>query len=273
MIELGKMQPLMVVKKTEFGVYLGTKDENVLLPSKYAEDLEIGDSVEVFVYKDSKDRLIATTKRPFIELGKLARLGVKDVTDIGAFLDWGLEKDLFLPFKEQTCKVRKGRSYLVRLYIDKSSRLSASMKIYHELETFPDYKAGDEVTGFAYEHIDKFGMFIAVDGKYQGLIPAREYYGDVEVGDEITATIAEVTADGKLRLRTRKDAYLQLDEDGENILRRLNEGGGALPYGDSSDPDEIRDHFGMSKAAFKRACGRLMKQGKITIAPDKISLK
>lgn len=271
MIEIGKKQALMVVSRTEFGVYLGNSQEKVLLPGKYVEEgIEIGDSITVFIYRDSSDRLIATTLNPLITIGGIATLKVKQVTGIGAFLDWGLEKDLFLPFKEQTTKVKEGMRYPVALYVDKSGRLCATMKIYRFLKTTDQYSTGDQIKGIAYEHIDKFGMFVAVDGIYQGLVPKKELYGRIEIGDEITATVSKVTEDGKLQLAIREPAYLQIEKDSDAILRRLEYNGGFLPYNDKSAPEDIKREFEMSKAAFKRACGHLFKNKKIQIKEEGI---
>lgn len=271
MIEIGKKQPLMVVNKTEFGVYLGNEQEKVLLPGKYVdEDVETGDSLTVFVYRDSKDRLIATTLEPLITLGEVRVLKVKQNNKIGSFLDWGLEKDLFLPFKEQTAKVKEGMSYPVALYVDKSGRLCATMKIYHYLKTTDMYHTGDIVKGIAYEHIDKFGMFVAVDCMYQGLIPNKALYGKIEIGDEIKATVSKVREDGKIELSVRGPAYLQLDEDGDRILKELDYNDGFLSLNDKSDPEIIKQKLEMSKAAFKRACGHLLKANKIDITDDGI---
>ena len=274
MIRLGEKQGLMVVKKTDFGVYLGTSEDKVLLPKKYVdEETEVGDSIDVFVYRDSSDRLVATTAEPKLTLGHIAALKVKQLTKIGAFLDWGLEKDLLLPFKEMTGTVAEGREYPVALYIDKSSRLAATMKLYPYLRTDSPYHTGDEITGTAYEMIDKFGMFVAVDGCYQGLIPKKAFYGRVEVGDTVHATVSKVNEDGKLELAIRKPAYLELDEDAEKILAEVTRRGGALALGDKSDPEEIKNLLQMSKAAFKRACGHLMKAGRLTIGEQEIRLK
>lgn len=274
MIELGKKQALMVVKKTEFGVYLGNSEDKVLLPAKFAgEEVEIGDSITVFVYRDSMDRLIATTNEPLITLGEVKALKVKQITKIGAFLDWGLEKDLLLPFKEQTVKVTEGKTYPVALYIDKSNRLCATMKIYKYLKTTNQYSTGDTVYGTAYERIERFGMFVAIDNMYQGLIPNKALYGSVSVGDEIKATVSRVHEDGKIELALRSHAYLQIDEDSDIIYDVLVSNGGSLPFNDKSDPEIIRQEFNMSKAAFKRACGHLLKAGKIQITDTGIIQK
>lgn len=266
MIELGRKQALMVVKKTEFGVYLGTEDDKVLLPAKYADpDIEEGDSMTVFVYRDSKDRLIATTLEPLITLGEVKPLKVKQLTKIGAFMDWGLEKDLLLPFSEQTSRVEKGRTYPVALYIDKSDRLCATTKIYPYLKTTDAYHTGDGVKGTAYEYIEKFGMFVAIDNMYQGLIPKKALYGRIRIGDEIKATVSKVQPDGKIELALRAPAYLQIDDDSQAILKALEKAGGHLPYNDRTDPEIIKNEFEMSKAAFKRACGHLLKEKYIQI--------
>ena len=174
MIRIGEVQDLQIVKRTDFGVYVGDEQERVLLPRKQVpENAGIGDTVTVFIYRDSQDRLLATTRKPMLVLGQVARLEVKDTGKIGAFLDWGLEKDLFLPFKEQTYRVRPGDSCLVALYIDKSSRLCATMNVYKYLKGTTQYKRGDMVQGTAYQYIEKFGMYVAVDDMYQGLIPLR----------------------------------------------------------------------------------------------------
>lgn len=265
-MRLGEKQVLTVVKKVDFGVYLGSDEERVLLPKKQVpEGIEAGDPIEVFLYKDSSDRMIATTKEPKITLGQLAVLEVVDVGRIGAFLDWGLEKDLLLPFKEQTSKVEKGDRCLVSLYIDKSGRLCATMKVYPLLRTDSSYKKDDTVNGTVYGISRDFGVFVAVDNKFSALIPKREVYGRMYIGQQIEARVAAVKADGKLDLSVRSRIPEQMDADAQKIMERLEKSGGVLPFTDKADPERIRDEFGMSKAAFKRAVGRLMKQGKIRI--------
>ena len=273
-MRLGERQVLTVVKKVEFGVYLGSDEERVLLPKKQVpEEIEVGDPIEVFLYKDSSDRMIATTREPKITIGKLAVLEVVDVGRIGAFLDWGLEKDLLLPFKEQTTKVEKGDRCLVSLYIDKSGRLCATMKVYPLLRTDPPYKKDDTVQGTVYEVSREFGVFVAVDNKYSALIPRREVYGRMYPGQKIEARVAAVKADGKLDLSIRHRIPEQMDADAQKIVERMEKSGGVLPFTDKADPERIRDELGMSKAAFKRAVGRLLKQGKINIGEAKITLQ
>ena len=265
-MRLGEKQVLTVVKKVDFGVYLGSDEERVLLPKKQVpEEIEVGDPVEVFLYKDSSDRMIATTKEPKLTLGNLAVLEVVDVGHIGAFLDWGLEKDLLLPFKEQTTKVEKGDRCLVSLYIDKSGRLCATMKVYPLLRTDSPYKKDDTVRGTVYEISRDFGVFVAVDDRFSALIPRREVYGRMYIGQQIEARVAAVKADGKLDLSVRGRIPEQMDADAQKIMDRIEKSGGGLPFTDKADPERIRDEFGMSKAAFKRAVGRLLKQGKVRI--------
>ena len=265
-MRLGEKQVLTVVKVVDFGVYLGSDEERVLLPKKQVpEGIEAGDPVEVFLYKDSSDRMIATTKEPKITLGQLAVLEVADVGRIGAFLDWGLEKDLLLPFKEQTVKVEKGDRCLVSLYVDKSGRLCATMKVYPLLQTDSPYKKNDMVRGTVYEISREFGVFVAVDNKYSALIPRREVYGRMFIGQQIEARVTDVKADGKLDLSVRGRIPEQMDEDARIIMERISKNGGFLPFTDKAEPERIKAEFGMSKAAFKRAAGRLLKQGRITI--------
>ena len=271
---LGKIQTLMVVKKVDFGVYLGNEKERVLLPKKQVpEGIEVGDPVEVFLYKDSSDRLISTTKRPKIIMGELRALEVVDTGKVGAFLDWGLEKDLLLPFKEQTAKVRKGDSCLVSLYVDKSKRLCATMKVYEKLRTDSPYKKDDHVTGIIYDRSDNFGLFVAVDDQYSALIPKREAYGDYRVGDRIKARVIEVKPDGKLDLSVREKAFIQMDADAKKVLEAIERFGGELPFNDKADPELIKRELGLSKNAFKRAVGRLLKERKIEINEKNIAIR
>ena len=274
MIQLGKTQCLNVIKKTDFGVYLGTEDDKVLLPKKQVpEDIEIGDALTVFIYKDSSDRLIATTNKPKVQLGGLARLKVCEVSNIGAFLDWGLEKDLLLPYHEQTNRVREGEECLVALYVDKSSRLCATMKVYHYLSTRTPYVPGDSVKGRVYEISGNFGVFVAVDDKYSALIPAREATGKYRPGAILDLRVTEVKEDGKMNVSDRQKAYIQINEDAESVFSVIEEFAGVLPFDDHASPEVIKREFGLSKNAFKRAVGHLMKEGKVEIRDKRIYIK
>lgn len=273
-MKLGKRQVLTVVKKVDFGVYLGSDEEKVLLPKKQVpEGVEPGDPIEVFLYKDSDDRLIATTNEPKLELGELAVLDVVDTSKFGAFLDWGLEKDLFLPFKQQTAKVEKGEQCLVSLYIDKSQRLCATMRVYEHLSTDSPYKKDDEVSGIIYDVSDNFGAFVAVDNQFSALIPKKDSFGNLRVGQTVSARVAAVKADGKLDLSLKDKIPMQMDKDAQLILKRMEECGGVLPFTDKADPEIIKKEFNMSKNAFKRAVGRLLKEKKVAITEKTIAIR
>ena len=266
MLEIGKRQLLTIVKKVDFGVYLSKEqeadpEEKVLLPRKEVpENAQPGDEIEVFLYRDSKDRMIATVRQPKLSLGEVALLRVKENGKIGAFLDWGLEKDLLLPFREQVRKVRPGEECLVALYLDKSKRLCATMKVYRYLRTDSPYEKDQKVTGTLYEISDNFGAFVAVDNCYSALIPKKEPLGNARVGDTVEARVTEVLKDGKLSLSLREKAYIQMNEDAQKLLKLLEEQGGELPVGDKSSPEKIKELTGMSKNEFKRAAGNLYKQ-------------
>lgn len=278
MLKLGEKQTLVVCKKVDFGVYLedpeNRGEEKVLLPLKQVkEGTNIGDELEVFLYKDSRDRLIATVNEAKIKLGEVATLRVVQLGPVGAFLDWGLEKDLFLPFKEQTTKVAVGDECVVALYIDKSSRLCATMKVYHYLRQDSPYEKNDKVKGKIYEISDNFGAFVAVDHCFSGLIPKKEMTRKLFVGEEIDARVTSVRRDGKLGLSLRDKAYIQMDIDAEIVLNKIKKEDGELPFTDKADPALIRTELGMSKNEFKRAVGRLLKEGKIMITSNSILLK
>lgn len=278
MIELGKFQDLYIVKRKDFGVYVNDKkdadDGSILLPAKQVpKDARIGDRISCFVYKDSEDRPIATVHVPKITLGAIRPLRVKDVSSIGAFLDWGLEKDLFLPFKEQIGHIRPGREYLVSLYIDKSSRLCATMKIGKLLSTDHSYHAGDWVLGTIYNIHPDHGAFVAVEDQYLGRIPKQEIHEKLSVGDHLHMRITSVASDGKLNLSLHEKAYLQMDRDAKLVMDTIESYDGALPFNDKAKPAVIERELGLSKNAFKRAVGRLLKEGKITITPTGILKK
>ena len=274
MLELGKVQELIVVKKVDFGVYLAQQEgdtEKVLLPARQVpHDAGIGSRIEVFLYKDSKDRLISTTARPRLTLGEVAELTVVQTGKLGAFLDWGLEKDLFLPFREQTRQVREGDRFPVALYVDKSGRLCATMKLYPYLRTDSPYHKDDRVSGFLYEVSKQFGGFVAVDGIYSALIPAREGCGVLKAGTRVEARVTRVHEDGKLDLSLREKAWMQIPADAQKVTEALSACGGELPFTDKASPELIREKMGMSKNEFKRAVGHLLKEGKVRITESSI---
>lgn len=276
MLQLGKKQLLKIVKKVDFGVYLGEKmdageKERVLLPQKQVpKGMEQGDELEVFLYRDSRDRMIATVREPLVKLGETALLKVVQTGKIGAFLDWGLEKDLLLPFREQTKKVMPGEEVLAALYIDKSGRLCATMNVYEYLRTDSPYGPDDHVTGTVYQISENFGAFVAVDDLYSGLVPKKEFYDQAKIGDRVEARVTGVKADGKLDLSLREKTYLQIDEDAEQVMKAIEEFGGVLPFSDKASPEVIKRELSMSKNAFKRAVGRLLKEGRVEITDKSI---
>lgn len=274
-LRLGEIQKLEIVKKVDFGVYLAEsraeQEDRVLLPAKQVPaQAGVGDVMEVFLYKDSKDRMIATTKRPKLIMGEVALLTVAQMGKIGAFLDWGLEKDLLLPFKQQRGKVREGEQVLVSLYVDKSERLCATMNVYEHLRSDSPYQKEDRVSGRVYEISDRFGAFVAVDDQFSALIPKKELFGEVEPGQVISARVTAVLEDGRLTLSIREKAYLQIETDAEKILKLLDSYEGSLPFTDKSAPEVITHETGMSKNEFKRAIGHLLKEKKIQIGEKSI---
>lgn len=283
-MKLGEWQKLQVVRVLPIGAYLADpqemaaagedgKREEVLLPANQLTDPVVpGEQIDVFLYRDSEDRLIATRQEPAITLGGIARLTVRETGKIGAFLDWGLVKDLLLPFAEQKRRVQPGDRVMVMLYIDNSDRLAATMRIEEHLTTDSPYHAGDMVTGTIYQIHPVIGAFTAVENRYHGLIPKKEFAGALREGDVLTLRVTHVKPDGKLDLALREAAPIQMDRDASLILEKLVAAGGFLPYHDKSDPEDIRRMFDLSKAAFKRAIGRLYREQKIQIEEDGISL-
>lgn len=273
MMEVGKIQRLQVKRCTPEGIYLNSpeevSEENILL---YEQDemLREGDIVEVFVYRNSQDEKVATFRKPKLQVGEVALLKVVSINRIGAFLDWGLERDLFLPFKQQVGRIKKDETHLVAMYVDKSDRLCATMKIYEVLSCQAPYKANDEVIGTIYSIKEAFGAFVAVDHRYHGLIPTKELYGKHYEGETLQLRVKEVKADGKLELSLRKPIHFQMEDDVKLLMDELDKHGGKLMVHDKSSPEEIKRLLSMSKAAFKRAAGRLMKEGVIEMKSDGI---
>lgn len=276
-MKLGEYQELYYKKKVDFGVYLAetmTDDAQVLLPMKQVpENARMGEKIRVFLYKDSRDRLIATTNDPKLTLGGYAPLVVREVGKIGAFLDWGLEKDLFLPFKEQLGRVRPGKNYLVSLYVDKSSRLCATMKIGQLLSTEHSFKTGEWVMGTVYNIHPEHGAFVAVEDKYLGRIPKKELHGKISIGEQLHLRITSISSDGKLSLSPHEKAYLQMDRDAKLVMDTIDSYDGCLPFNDKVKPEIIDRELGLSKNAFKRAVGRLLKEDKIIITKTGILKK
>lgn len=274
-MELGKVNRLTLVKLVDFGAYLaeGTEDqERVLLPAKQVpQGIGQGDSLDVFLYKDSSDRLIATTARPLAMVDQFAPMKIKELTKIGAFLDWGLEKDLLLPYRQMLGRVEAGDQILARVYVDKSQRLAASMKeIYPMLRSDSPYQAGDEVRARVYEFSRDFGTFVAVDDIYSAMIPRHEDTRQLRIGDQISCRVTGVKRDGKLDVSIRGKSYETIGEDAEAILRLLESYAGVLPFTEKASSEVIRRETGLSKNAFKRAVGHLYKEGRVSIEDGKI---
>ena len=273
MIEIGCTQDLVIDHFAKIGLYLAEledkkqRKDTILLPMKeMPKGAEEGDILNVFVYRDSGDRPIATLRKPKIELGEIKPLKVVAITKVGAFMDWGLEKDILLPYSEQITKVQIGRDYLVQLYLDKSNRLCATMKIYPKLESKTPFEVGEWVEGYLYQINPEIGAFLAVDLKYHGMIPMKELSGDFHCGEFVKARISEIKNDGKLILSPNRKAYKEIPKDAKEILNRLESAGGFLPYNDKTPPNIIAKEFKMSKASFKRAIGNLLKSHKIKIS-------
>lgn len=277
MIRLGEIQELVVTRKTDFGVYMAHEsdlEDGILLPRKEVPDgVENGDSISVFVYKDSEDRFICTTVEPMITVGQIRLLKVVQVTKIGAFLSWGLLKDLFLPFKEQVGHVKEGQEVLVGLYVDKSERLCATMRLNKLLKVEAPQEVGDRVVGTIFSINPDYGVFIAVDDLYQALLPQKEVVKTYQIGDKITAKVTSKTQDGKLTLTLKEDGFTQMEADEEKLYQCLVEAGGFLPLTDKSDKEVINREVDLSKRAFKRSVGRLMKAGKITLTDKGIQIR
>lgn len=275
MIELGKFQTLYVKKIVSWGVYIAesaaTSMKMVLLPKKHAPpNVKVGDSVHVFIYRDSEDRLIATTHKPKITLGQIAELTVVHSDKNGVFLDMGLDRDLFLPFAQQTKALCVGDSALVAMYIDKSGRLCATMRLFDYLRTDNPYQVGEKTIGTVYLVHKELGIFIAVDDQYAGMIYRQNACDIPAVGDRIDVIIQKIHPDGKLVLSNRQAPKLQIASQAEELCVWLSRNNGVIPFNDKADPMVIRKAFNMSKADFKRAIGRLLKEGKVVIKENSI---
>lgn len=273
-MELGKIQTLKVLREKDFGFYLAEDNlslESVLLPKKEAKDLKIGDEVSVFIYKDSEDRIIATRQVPKILVGEIKRLEVKEVSKIGAFLDIGLLKDILLPFREMVFKPKKGDEVLVNLYVDRSNRLAASMKIYPFLEFANEFRIDDIV--FAYVYREKeYEYLVAISDRYYGAISKREIFSKIEVGKTYEFRVIRIREDKRIDLSLRKKAYEEIEEDAKKILFIIEKEKGILNFDDKADKELIKDKFQISKSAFKRAIGNLLKNKKVILEDGKIKI-
>ncbi len=277
MKKLGKTQQLEILRFTSVGAYLNdvdeTSDSDVLLPKKYlSDDMALGDLIAVFLYKDNHNRLIATTQSVALEVGQIGQLRVVSQSQFGAFLAWGLDKDLFLPQAEQKGALKIGQLATVIVYVDHSERLCASQKIEKRLTTTHDYKRGQPVSGTVYSLNEQIGAFIAVDNLYYGLLPIKDCFDDLTIGQTITGRIVKIHPDGKLVLSLRAARGEQLQLDVATIIAKLTENGGVLPFDDRAAPSVIKRQLKMSKKAFKRAIGVLLRQKSVIIDSGTIKL-
>lgn len=276
MIQIGKYNTLRVVKEVDFGLYLDGGEEHgeILLPTRYVpEGVQPEDELEVFIYLDSEDRVIATTEKPYAVVGDFAYLEVKEVTKVGAFLDWGLMKDLLVPFREQKMKMEEGRKYPVYIYLDdESQRIVATAKLEPVLDNLiPDYEPGQEVELFVTEKTD-LGYKVVINGLHSGLIYENELFQTLRIGDRTKGYIKKVRDDDKIDVSLYKAGYEKMDEMSEKVLNLLKERGGYLAVSDKSPADLIYKIFSMSKKNFKKAIGALYKQRIITIEKEGIRL-
>lgn len=275
MIHLGQFNKLTLLRITPPGAYLGDDEENVvLLPTKYIpENVEIGDSIDVFVYLDSEDRIISTTKKPYLELHGFAALKVNQVSHFGAFLDWGIEKDLLVPFKEQKQKMEECKRYIVHLYLDEATqRLVASSKIRKYLEFEHILVQENEEVDLLIADSTELGRNVIVNETYSGLIFKSDISRIVKFGERCKGYVKSIRPDGKLDITLDKIGFVKMESNCERLLEILKEKNGIIYLTDKSDPDNIREEVGMSKKTFKNAIGMLYKQRLITLANNHIKL-
>jgi len=276
MVQIGKYNTLKVVKEVEFGLYLDGGEEHgeILLPIRYVpEETKVDDELEVFIYLDSEDRIIATTEKPFATVGEFAFLQVTSVTQIGAFLDWGLMKDLLVPFREQKMKMQEGQYYPVYIYLDdESQRIVATAKLEPVLDNvIPDYTVGQEVEMFIVERTE-LGYKVVINNLHSGLIYHNEMFRDVKIGDRCPGFIKKVREDDKIDVNLHKQGFEKMDDLSTKVLELLKKRGGFLAVSDKSPAEVIYQVFGMSKKNFKKAIGGLYKQRIITIEKEGIRI-
>ena len=274
-VKLGKYNQLEVVKAVDFGVYLNGGDEGeILLPSRYVpEECKPGDVLNVFIYLDNEERLIATTLQPYVQVGEFACLEVAWVNEYGAFLDWGLMKDLFVPFREQKMKMQKGHRYVVHAHVDEDSyRIMASAKVERYLsKELPGYQPGEEVKVMVWQKTD-LGYKVIVDNKFGGLVYQKEIFKPLEPGMHMQAFVRQVREDGKIDLTLQKDGLQKVDDFAEVLLQYIKDNDGQTSLNDKSPAEEIYETFGVSKKTFKKAVGDLYKKRLILLVEDGIRL-
>lgn len=274
MISIGRFNILKIDRRTNVGLYLTDGEQDVLLPKKYLpHTYEIGEEMEVFVYLDHEERPVATTIEPYIFLHEFALLKVNYVNDFGAFMDWGLEKDLFVPFREQARPMREGNYYIVYMYMDeKTNRLVGSSKLNQFLNnTDLTVKVGDEVD-LIVTHITEAGINVIINEKHKGLMYQNEVFEDFRTGDRIIGYIKNIRSDGKIDVSRSKTGFEKVTDNTSKIIEELRYNNGFLGLNDKSHPDEIKTVLGMSKKTFKQIIGVLYKERKILIKEDGIHL-
>ena len=268
MMKIGNWNTLTVLRDTKFGLFLGDEAGNdVLLPNKYCpKDAKVGDELYVFLYRDSEQRLIATNLQPLVKLNQFAYLQVRQIATVGAFLDWGLEKDLLAPYKEQDPRMEVGRSYIIYLYLDDvTGRLVATNRIRRYLSNENlDVEAGDEVQLLIIDETD-FGFRAVVNHRYSGMLYRSELFQPLKIGDRIKGFVKAVRPDNKIDLSLQKLGFENVTDQTQVLLAKLTEAGGTLPIGDKSDPEAIQQLLNMSKKTFKKAAGILMKKGLVAV--------
>lgn len=269
MIKIGDFNKLRIVGKGKIGYYLNEENKtqkDILLPKTRDLDneLNIGDEIEVFIYRDSQDRLIATLKKPLAKVGEISYLKVVSTTNVGTFIDFGLDRDILVPFKEKLYPLKDNKSYLFYIYLDKSGRIAATTDIDMYLEGNSNYKIGDSVKGTVYGFQTNKSAMVAVDNKYQGVILKNEYFTEINHGDILDLKVIKIYEDGKLGLTPRKSTKVEVNELQENILEYLKSNNGFMHFNDKSSPEEIYSQFNVSKNHFKNALGGLMKKNLIT---------
>lgn len=267
MLKIGEYNLLKVDREKDFGFYLTDKEgrEDVLLPKSLAEgkNVKVGDEVNVFIYRDSKDRPIATFKTPLATAYDVAYLKVVHQGEFGAFIDFGLDRDIFVPLKEQRYKLHTGKKYLFYIYLDKTNRLAATTDVEPYIEIGEGFKVGDEVIAMVYSKTPSGTLNVAIDGKYKGLVLPNEYYEEVHPGHEMKLRVKVIYEDGVVGLTPRKTRLNERDELKEKIVQYMRKNGGFMEFNDKSSPEDIKATFGTSKNYFKMALGGLMKEGKL----------
>jgi predicted RNA-binding protein (virulence factor B family) len=274
MVAIGNYNELEVAKFVDFGLYLDSEDGEILLPIKYVpEGVQLGDKLNVFVYRDSEDRMIATTLRPKATVGQFAALPVKDASRIGAFLDWGLEKDLFVPFHNQREPLQAGKTAVVYIYLDESSdRLVGSTKINKYLKPADEEISEGQQVDLLVTGATELGYNVIIDQKYGGILYHNEVFRNLEPGTETKGFIRKIREDGKIDVSLQQTGFAEVKDASTEVLEKLKAADGVLPLSDSSDPQDIYAALGMSKKTFKKAIGTLYRQGIITISPNEIRL-